>query len=984
MKYRSFILGLITILFTACAVNEEDYSTPAIVTEEEFYATIEGATTRVYVDEDLKVLWHADDCVSIFNKYTYNQQYRFTGNTGANSGSFQKVPNEDFITGNALDYVYAVYPYQEATQISNQGVLTLNLPATQAYAEDSFGIGANTMVSCSEGNELLFKNLCGYIMLKLYGDDVTVSSISLKGNNNELLAGKATVTLSIDGNPSLSFDETATDEITLTFDSPVTLGTTAETATTFWLVVPPTTFESGITLTVMTDNGAFFEKRTSSSLAISRNTRSTMAALKVIPEHRGRFLLFTSEGTTIMSLANYGGNAPVLYYSFDKTNWTQWDYSELSITSDQPLFLCGDNQEGFSSSLNCYSNFSAIGSVFRISGDIMSLIDKDKIVSNIPSAYCFYNLFNGCTGLALAPELPATALADYCYYKMFNACSSLQQSPDLPAQVLSEGCYYSMFEGCTSLERASVLPATKATLNCYRSMFSNCLSLKVAMDLPATELASYCYQSMFRLCSSLESVPSILPATDLATYCYKQMFQGCTSITTAPTLPAEILESNCYESMFNGCSSLNYIKAMFLSFTRMATSKWVEGVAEVGTFIQNEKATWDTRGINEIPVGWEVLKEGTSSGINIFTYMTHTRGRKAVPLVILSEGFINDDLPIYRARAIEGIETLFSIEPFKTYKDYFSVYVIEVPSEESGASITDGQGNITTRVNNYFETSWGESSYSDMQANGVRVRTVASMCPDIANGDHTIWEVPIALLVNDTRYGGICLCETNGNAYCIIPYAHSGETITWNYPGIEAANNVDDSQGYRTVSTSEVSEMGICYGDWKNIFVHEYGGHAFGRLADEYWYGSNMASSPYLIGHSYSVPFGLNISGSFSSVPWQELLDKRQEMISLDNHYERIGVYQGGDVYMFGRWRNERTSCMIDNRFYFSAWQRYLIAKRVMTIAGEMDEFTFDTWLANDNSIDPIRDIRSSSSPSILNGPIHYEESLLPPVFIMQ
>ena len=72
MKYRIFILGLITVLFTACAINEEDHSTPAIETEEEFYATIEGATTKVYVDEDLKVLWHADDRVSIFNKSIIN------------------------------------------------------------------------------------------------------------------------------------------------------------------------------------------------------------------------------------------------------------------------------------------------------------------------------------------------------------------------------------------------------------------------------------------------------------------------------------------------------------------------------------------------------------------------------------------------------------------------------------------------------------------------------------------------------------------------------------------------------------------------------------------------------------------------------------------------------------------------------------------------------------------------------------------------
>ena len=281
MKYRIFILGLIAILFAACAVSEVDHSAPLLDDGEEFYATIEGATTKAYVDEDLRVLWHADDRVSIFYEYTFNRQYRFTGETGDNSGTFEKVPQDDFITGNALDYVYAVYPYKEGTKISNRGVLTLDLPATQTYVENSFGIGANTMVSCSEGNELLFKNLCGYIMLKLYGDDVTVSSISLKGNNNESLAGKATVTATVDGNPSLSFDSSATDEITLTFDTPVTLGTTAATATTFWLVVPPTTFGSGITLTVTTNDGAVFEKRTTGSLTISRNTRSSMAALEV-------------------------------------------------------------------------------------------------------------------------------------------------------------------------------------------------------------------------------------------------------------------------------------------------------------------------------------------------------------------------------------------------------------------------------------------------------------------------------------------------------------------------------------------------------------------------------------------------------------------------------------------------------------------------------------------------------------------------------
>ena len=559
IKYGIFILGLITVLFTACAINEEDHSTPAIETEEEeFYATIEGATTKVYVDEDLKVLWHADDRVSIFNKYTYNQQYRFTGNTGANSGSFQKVPNEDFITGNALDYVYAVYPYQETTEISNQGVLSINLPATQAYAEDSFGVGANTMVSCSEGNELLFKNLCGYIMLKLYGDDIAVTSISLKGNNNEPLAGKATVNASIDGVPSLSFDASATNEITLTFDTPVTLGTTAETTTTFWLVIPPTVFEAGITLTVETSDGGVFEKRTTGSLVLSRNTRSTMAALKVIPEPSVRYLTFTSEGTTTLSLTNFVGNAPVLYYSTDRANWTLWDYSELTFTSEQPLYLCGDNPEGFSAETENrvrYSTFISNGSNFQVSGDIMSLIDKNEVVRAIPSAYCFNRLFRECRGLTKAPELPATKLAGHCYLEMFIECSSLTTAPELPATTLDNDCYMNMFMGCISLTIPPVLPALKLMHSCYQNMFAYCTSLTTAPELPAITLAYSCYSGMFSGCTSLTTAPE-LPATTMTEWCYNHMFMDCTSLSAAPELPATTLAFFCYSGMFQGCTSL--------------------------------------------------------------------------------------------------------------------------------------------------------------------------------------------------------------------------------------------------------------------------------------------------------------------------------------------------------------------------------------------------------------------------------------------
>ena len=36
-------------------------------------------------------------------------------------------------------------------------------------------------------------------------------------------------------------------------------------------------------------------------------------------------------------------------------------------------------------------------------------------------------MFNGCTSLTQAPELPATTLADRCYYEMFYYCSKITE-----------------------------------------------------------------------------------------------------------------------------------------------------------------------------------------------------------------------------------------------------------------------------------------------------------------------------------------------------------------------------------------------------------------------------------------------------------------------------------------------------------------------------------------------------------------------------
>ena len=289
---KSFTIAVCLLMaVAACSSYQEEQGSMECAkraTNEVFYATIEqsgGAdATKVYADEDLKVLWNADDRITIYNRYTYGYEYAFQGATGKTAGTFAKINDgAEFVTGNALDEIYAVYPHSSENEIDNAGHLTITWPSPQTYKADSFGIGANVMVSVTDDNQLRFRNVGGYLALKLYGDNVSVSSITLRGNNGEKLSGRATVTCASDANPSLTFQSASSESLRLECTAPVHLGSTAGSATIFWLVVPPTEFTEGFNITVRTSNGLVFYKSTDIAYEIERNTLTRMAAVEVVP-----------------------------------------------------------------------------------------------------------------------------------------------------------------------------------------------------------------------------------------------------------------------------------------------------------------------------------------------------------------------------------------------------------------------------------------------------------------------------------------------------------------------------------------------------------------------------------------------------------------------------------------------------------------------------------------------------------------------------
>lgn len=341
-------------------------------------------------------------------------------------------------------------------------------------------------------------------------------------------------------------------------------------------------------------------------------------------------------------------------------------------------------------------------------------------------------------------------------------------------------------------------------------------------------------------------------------------------------------------------------------------------------------------------------------------YMEASAGApKPVSIVVVPDGYTEEQLPNYKIDAYAGINALFNTEPFKTYKSYFNVWILYVASAESGANITDGSGNIVTPRNCYFGSKWGESSYDDMALDeSTLYNFVSANCPDLKSGVHTANETPVLVIINDSRYGGICHSYSNGKAYCQAPVTAGG--LAWGYPEITAVSESDPSQGTRAVTAEEIAEVGTNYnGDWRNTLVHEFGGHAFGRLGDEYWYDQDRGAVSSIGSHTWTVPFSLNISAKYTPTPWtDDLLSRRTSLVASNPLYARLGTFQGGDVSSLNRWRSEKISCMIDNRFYFSLRQRQLIVKRIMTLAGKT--FNLSDFLSKDDPTDPIRDISSS------------------------
>ena len=157
---------------------------------------------------------------------------------------------------------------------------------------------------------------------------------------------------------------------------------------------------------------------------------------------------------------NLGYSISGLQYSVNGDDWkTVVENTEVPFGGDKgDLRLRGTNPEGTSIGDVVYSTirFTKDAPV-ACTGDIRTLLDWNNYnkVETINAKFC--RLFENCSVLTSAPELPAEILADECYFGMFINCTNLTSAPELPAKKLADECYNQMFYGCTKLSSVTML-----------------------------------------------------------------------------------------------------------------------------------------------------------------------------------------------------------------------------------------------------------------------------------------------------------------------------------------------------------------------------------------------------------------------------------------------------------------------------------------------------------------------------------------------
>ena len=252
-------------------------------------------------------------------------------------------------------------------------------------------------------------------------------------------------------------------------------------------------------------------------------------------------------------------------------------------------------------------------------------------------------------------------------------------------------------------------------------------------------------------------------------------------------------------------------------------------------------------------------------------------------------------------------ECFFAVEPYRSMREYFNVYVTFPLSQEKGVN------TMYTYVNNRFGTLYGMNELTMEEMTSTALITESDEVMDYVVEKSPVerdnlWRTLTILVPNSTDYEGHTELMDNGTALCICPPSDKP------YPK-----------------------------DTRGVIQHEAGGHGFAKLGDEEIIRNAFAPSKVKQQvddmHGRGWYQNLSTTGKLHDVPWAEFI--------FDPDYsDYVDVFEGGYGYTRGIYRPEANSCMNYGIPYYNTPSRLSIYRRIKDYAGE--EWNMEGFRAQD------------------------------------
>ncbi|GII30029.1 M64 family metallopeptidase [Planotetraspora mira] len=251
---------------------------------------------------------------------------------------------------------------------------------------------------------------------------------------------------------------------------------------------------------------------------------------------------------------------------------------------------------------------------------------------------------------------------------------------------------------------------------------------------------------------------------------------------------------------------------------------------------------------------------------------------KRFNLIIMGDGYTEGEQSTFAADADHHLNVLWSIEPYKSYRNYFNVYRVDIVSGESGVGCDPdlSAGRKTTPLSMGF---WGGCNASSVQRLLTLNNSAANSYANMVAGTRSA-NRQILALANSGTYGGA------GGTYAT-------------------------ASGHNSMSAL--------------IAPHEIG-HSLGGLDDEYsYYSRGVDGGPYAGGEPSSAHHTLLTEQQMldQQKKWWRWLGEPSEAGGL------IGRYEGGLYKSSGVWRPSQHSIMRTLGYYYDQVSREIMTQKI-------------------------------------------------------